>query len=73
MVATMAGLQLAREKVADNPAPLLARMTVALRHRTGRRAAAGPVLAPDGWAGWGAFTCANAAANVLLVLTAAWL
>jgi hypothetical protein len=73
MVATMAGLQLAREKVPDNPTPLLARMTVAFA--IGQ--IAGPLLvrglSPDGWAGLGAFTWANAAASLLLVLTAAWL
>lgn len=73
MVATMAGLQLAREKLPANPTPLLARMTVAF--------AAGQILGPllvralgPGLvAGWDALTWANAAATVLLLVSAAWL
>ena len=73
MVATMAGLQLARERVPANPTPLLARMTVAF--------AAGQILGPllvralgpGNVAGWDALTWANAAATVLLLLSAAWL
>lgn len=73
MVATMAGLQLAREERADNPTPLLARMTGAF--------AAGQIAGPllvrilgDGrWAGWDALSWVGAAATLLLVLTAAWL
>jgi MFS family permease len=73
MVATMAGLQLARERLPGNPTPLLARMTVAF--------AAGQILGPllvralgpDSLAGWGAFSWANAAATALLLLSAAWL
>ena len=73
MVATMAGLQLAREQAPSNPTPLLARMTVAF--------AIGQIMGPlmvralgSGlWAGWDALAWANAAATVLLLLTAAWL
>jgi hypothetical protein len=73
MVATMAGLQLAREQRPADPTPLLARMTVAFA--AGQ--IAGPLLVralgPGGWAGLDALAWANAAATVLLVLTAAWL
>ena len=73
MVATMAGLQLARERLSANPTPLLARMTVAF--------AAGQILGPllvralgpSEAAGWDALAWANAAATVLLLLSAAWL
>jgi MFS family permease len=73
MVATMAGLQLARERMPANPTHLLARMTVAF--------ASGQILGPllvralgtGTVAGWDALTWANAAATVLLLLTAAWL
>lgn len=73
MVATMAGLQLAREQVPENPIPLLARMTVAF--------ATGQILGPlfvrmlgqGYWAGWDALSWANAAATMLLTLTSAWL
>lgn len=73
MVITMAGLQLARERVSGDPTPLLARMTAAFA--VGQ--IAGPVLVrvlgPGSWAGWNALDLANAAATVLLVLTTAWL
>ena len=73
MVATMAGLQLARERCPSNPTPLLARMTVAFA--AGQ--IAGPLvvrlLGPGKWAGWDAVALANAAATVLLAVTAAWL
>jgi MFS family permease len=73
MVATMAGLQLAREQVPTNPTPLLARMTAAFA--AGQ--IAGPLLVralgPGSWGGWDALSWANGAATVLLVLTAAWL
>jgi Uncharacterised MFS-type transporter YbfB len=73
MVATMAGLQLAREQVPANPTPLLARMTAAFA--AGQ--IAGPLLVralgPGSWAGWDALDWASAAASSLLVLTAAWL
>jgi predicted MFS family arabinose efflux permease len=73
MVATMAGLQLAREQVPANPTPLLARMTAAFA--AGQ--IAGPLLVralgPGSWAGWNALDWASAAATVLLMLTAAWL
>ncbi len=73
MVATMAGLQLAREQLPANPTPLLARMTAAF--------AAGQILGPllvralgaGHVAGLDALACANAAATVLLLLTALWL
>ena len=73
MVATMAGLQLAREQVPANPTPLLARMTAGFA--AGQ--IAGPLLVrslgPGNWAGWDAVGCASIAATVLLALTAAWL
>jgi hypothetical protein len=73
MVATMAGLQLAREQLPANPTPLLARMTVAFA--IGQ--IAGPLLVralgPGNWAGLDALALANAAATVLLALTATWL
>jgi hypothetical protein len=73
MVATMAGLQLAREETPTDPTPLLARMTVAFA--AGQ--IAGPLLVralgPDRWAGWDGIAWANATATVLLALTAAWL
>ena len=73
MVATMAGLQLAREEVPANPTPLLARMTVAFA--VGQ--IAGPLLVraigPGRWAGWDGIAWANATATVLLALTAFWL
>ena len=73
MVATMAGLQLAREFAPENPTPLLARMTVAF--------ATGQILGPLLIRGLGvgrtgghdSFWWANAAATVLLTVTAAWL
>jgi hypothetical protein len=73
MVATMAGLQLARERVPANPTPLLARMTAGF--------AAGQILGPllvraigpRAIAGLDALAWANASATVLLLLTAAWL
>ena len=73
MVATMAGLQMAREQRPADPTPLLARMTVAFA--AGQ--IAGPLLVramggahPGGWdaLGW-----SHGAATVLLVATAAWL
>ncbi len=73
MVATMAGLQLARERMPDNPTPLLARMTAgfALGQIAGpllvRAIGAGQV------AGWDALSWANAIATALLAATAAWL
>jgi hypothetical protein len=72
MVATMAGLQLAREQAPEQPAPLLARMTVAfaLGQIAGpllvrALAAISPAVDTLAWA--------NAAATVLLAGTAAWL
>ncbi|MBE7245430.1 MAG: YbfB/YjiJ family MFS transporter [Actinomycetospora chiangmaiensis] len=73
MVATMAGLQLAREARPDNPTPLLSRMTAAF--------AAGQIvgpllvraLGPGRWAGWDALGLTGALATLLLVLTALWL
>jgi hypothetical protein len=73
MVATMAGLQLARERLPTNPTPLLSRMTVAF--------AAGQIMGPllvraigPGLvAGWDALVWANATATVLLMVSAAWL
>lgn len=73
MVATTAGLQLAREARPDNPTPLLARMTSSFA--AGQ--IAGPVLVRalgDGrWGGWDAMSLVGAAAAVLLLLTAIWL
>jgi MFS family permease len=73
MVATMAGLQLARERLPANPTPLLARLTVAFA--AGQ--IAGPllvrILGPGSWAGWNALAWANFAATLLLALTSAWL
>lgn len=73
MVATMAGLQWARERMPSNPTPLLARMTAGFA--AGQ--IAGPLLvrllgdAP--LAGWDALSWANAAATVLLAASALWL
>ncbi len=73
MVATMAGLQLARELSPDNPTPLLARMTVAF--------AAGQIAGPllvrlmgtgVSW-GWDALGWINALATILLAVSAFWL
>lgn len=73
MVATMAGLQLARERLPANPTPLLARMTVAFA--VGQ--ILGPLmvraLGPGNVAGWDALVWTNAAATVLLLFTAVWL
>ncbi len=73
MVATMAGLQLAREHTPDDPTPLLARMTVAFA--AGQ--IAGPVLVraigATSWAGLGALDWANALATALLAITGLWL
>jgi hypothetical protein len=73
MVATMAGLQLARERMPANPTPLLARMTAGFA--AGQ--IAGPVLVRamgNGQiAGWGALNWANAMATVVLATTAIWL
>jgi len=73
MVATMAGLQLARERQPTNPTVLLARMTVAF--------AVGQIMGPilvraighDLIFGWDALAWANAAASILLLVSAAWL
>ncbi|MCJ2085914.1 YbfB/YjiJ family MFS transporter [Methylobacterium sp. E-005] len=73
MVATMAGLQLARETRPDNPTPLLARMTAAF--------AAGQIAGPllvraigsGHWGGWDALGWTGALATLLLILTATWL
>lgn len=73
MVATMAGLQLAREQAPLNPTPLLARMTVAFAMGQ----IVGPVLVrllgTQPWWGWDALACANALATVLLLGSAGWL
>ena len=73
MVATMAGLQLAREQRPSNPTPLLARMTGAF--------AAGQITGPllirgmgaAGLAQSDALSWANAIATLVLITTAAWL
>jgi len=74
MVATMAGLQLAREQLPSNPTSLLAKMTAAFA--SGQ--IAGPLLvraigADRLVAGWDALAWANATATVLLSVTAIWL
>lgn len=73
MVATMAGMQLARQWLPADPTPLLGRMTTAF--------AAGQILGPlqvrllDGWhwQGWGPIEFTSATAAALLAATAAWL
>ena len=73
MVSTMAGLQLARERIPSNPTPLLARMTAGFA--AGQ--IAGPVLVrligSAQIAGWDALSWANAVATVLLAVTSLWL
>lgn len=73
MVSTMAGLQLARERMPANPTPLLARMTAGFA--AGQ--IAGPVLVrligSAQIAGWDALSWANAVATVLLAVTSLWL
>ncbi|CAN5362575.1 MFS transporter [soil metagenome] len=73
MVATMAGLQLARERMPGNPTVLLGRMTAGFA--TGQ--IAGPLfvraIGSAQIAGWDAFSWANAAATFLLAVTAVWL
>ncbi|MFZ5736093.1 MAG: YbfB/YjiJ family MFS transporter [Pseudomonadota bacterium] len=72
MVATMAGLQLARELSPANPTPLLARMTVAF--------AVGQIIGPvvirllgtGTWAGWDSMAWASAASTLLLAISTAW-
>ncbi|MCK6408463.1 MAG: MFS transporter, partial [Thauera sp.] len=72
-VTTMAGLQLARERMPANPTALLARMT------TGFAAGqiAGPLLVrligDTRIAGWDALSLASAAAGLLLAITSVWL
>lgn len=73
MVATMAGLQLARELSPANPTPLLARMTVAF--------AVGQIIGPvvirllgtGTRAGWDSMAWASAASTLLLAISTAWL
>lgn len=69
MVTTMAGLQLARERMPSHPTPLLARMTAGFA--AGQ--IAGPVLVrligSAQIAGWDALSWANAVATVLLAVT----
>ena len=73
MVTTMAGLQLARERMPSNPTPLLARMTSGFA--VGQ--IAGPLLVrligTRQLAGWDALHWANAAATVLLAASSFWL
>jgi hypothetical protein len=73
MVATMAGLQLAREARPDNPTPLLARMTAAFAAGQILGPVLVRILGPGRRAGWDALDCTGAVATVLLVLTAVWL
>lgn len=73
MVATMAGMQLARQWLPADPTPLLGRMTTAF--------AAGQILGPlqvrllagVHWQGWGAIELTSATSALLLAATAAWL
>jgi predicted MFS family arabinose efflux permease len=72
MIATMAGLQLARELDPDDPTPLQAAMTVAF--------AAGQILGPlvvralgPGLPGWDPLRLTHALATFVLCVTAAWL
>ncbi|HZR03131.1 MAG TPA: YbfB/YjiJ family MFS transporter [Burkholderiales bacterium] len=73
MVVTMAGLQLARERVPTNPTPLLARMTVAFA--VGQ--IAGPLLVRligfEITVGPDALLVANGLATALLAISALWL
>ncbi|WP_244593564.1 YbfB/YjiJ family MFS transporter [Methylopila sp. Yamaguchi] len=73
MVATMAGLQLARAARPDNPTPLLARMTSAFA--VGQ--IGGPLLVraigAGRFAGWDALSVSGAIAALLLAITALWL
>ncbi len=73
MVTTMAGLQLARERMPSNPTALLARMTSGFA--VGQ--ISGPLLVrligSNQWAGWDALSWANAAATVVLAASALWL
>lgn len=73
MVVTMAGLQLARERMPADPTRLLGRMTAGF--------AVGQIIGPlvvraigsGEIAGWDAFSWANAMATALLAVTAVWL
>ncbi len=73
MITTMAGLQLARERMPENPTALLARMTAGF--------AAGQIAGPllvrligdSQIAGLDALSWASAAATVLLAASALWL
>jgi hypothetical protein len=73
MIVTMAGLQLARERMPANPTPLLARMTPGFA--VGQ--IAGPLfvraLGDTHAGGWDALGWANVVASVLLAISAAWL
>ena len=72
MVTTMAGLQLARERMPANPTALLARMTAGFA--TGQTA--GPLLVriigDSHVARWDALAWASATATLLLAGTALW-
>ena len=72
MIATMAGLQLARERNPKNPAPLQSAMTVAF--------ATGQILGPllvqtlgSELVGWDPLIVSHACATIVLAVTAAWL
>ncbi len=69
MVATMAGLQLAREAQPDNPTPLLARMTASFA--AGQ--IAGPLLVRALGSGTEAMVWTSALATLSLILSALWL
>jgi hypothetical protein len=73
MVTTMAGLQLARERMPANPTPLLAQMTAAFAGGQ----IAGPLfiwmIGAESFFGLNALNLANAVSTVLLVSTSVWL
>lgn len=73
MVATMAGLQLARAAQPDDPTPLLGRMTAAFAAGQIAGPLAVRALGSGRWAGWDALGWTGAIATLLLILTAVWL
>ncbi len=73
MVATMAGLQLARELRPANPMPRLDRMTAALASGQIAGSLLIRVLGVERWAGLDTLTLTNALATVLLCAMALWL
>lgn len=73
MVATMAGLQLARQRHPDNPTPLVARMTIAFALGQIAGPALVRVLGKHPLPGLDALAWANLLATAMLGLSAAWL